>query len=126
MTKSYMKEDQICKSFYSLFMGYKSANQLQVDDIKLFHIPNGGKRNVIEASKFKQMGTLPGVPDYQVIWVKSGKVFFGFLEAKREKASYLSSAQKNFKVFCDDNNVYYNIFRSPDEGVERLKGWGIL
>lgn len=29
----------------------------------LFHIPNGGKRDVREAAKFKGMGVLAGVPD---------------------------------------------------------------
>ena len=29
----------------------------------LFHTPNGGSRNVIEAAKFKRMGVRAGVPD---------------------------------------------------------------
>lgn len=121
-----MKEDQICKSFYSLFMGYKDLNQLEVDDIWLFHIPNGGKRNIVEASKFKQMGTCPGVPDYEIIWVKNNRTYFAFLEAKRERNSYLSEPQKKFKAFCEDNNINYDIFRSPNEGIEKLRNWGIL
>lgn len=31
--------------------------------LKLFHIPNGGKRNKIEAAKFKAMGVKAGVAD---------------------------------------------------------------
>lgn len=29
----------------------------------LFHVPNGGKRNVMEAARFKAMGVKTGVPD---------------------------------------------------------------
>ncbi|RKI94317.1 VRR-NUC domain-containing protein [Parablautia intestinalis] len=29
----------------------------------LFHIPNGGKRDIKEAARFKAMGVKPGVPD---------------------------------------------------------------
>lgn len=37
--------------------------RLQYPNVLFFHVPNGGKRNVIEASKFKRMGVLSGVPD---------------------------------------------------------------
>lgn len=30
----------------------------------MWHVPNGGKRNLLEAVKFKQMGVKKGVPDY--------------------------------------------------------------
>ncbi len=33
----------------------------------LFHIPNGGSRNIIEAAKFKKLGVKAGVPDLQLI-----------------------------------------------------------
>ena len=46
-----------------------------------FHPANGGKRNIIEAKKFKRMGVLPGVSDF--ILFKEG---IGFaLELKSEK-----------------------------------------
>ncbi len=31
--------------------------------LMLFHIPNGGKRNRIEAARFKKMGVKAGIPD---------------------------------------------------------------
>jgi hypothetical protein len=30
----------------------------------IFHVPNGGNRNIAEAQKFKRMGVLPGVADF--------------------------------------------------------------
>ena len=34
------------------------------DLAELFHIPNGGKRGLREAARFKAMGVAPGIPDY--------------------------------------------------------------
>ena len=34
-----------------------------------FHVPNGGKRTVVEAAKFKQMGVVSGVPDLIITWI---------------------------------------------------------
>jgi hypothetical protein len=39
-----------------------------------FHSPNGGSRNQIEASKFKAMGVLPGVPDCMILDGRHGFV----------------------------------------------------
>jgi len=39
---------------------------------KIFHVPNGGKRNVFEAKKFKRMGVKSGVPDLVLPVAKNG------------------------------------------------------
>lgn len=39
----------------------------------LFHPANGGKRNIIEATKFKAMGVVAGVPDLLLLW--QGKLY---------------------------------------------------
>lgn len=47
--------------------------------------PNGGKRNAIEAAKFKQMGTRAGFPD--LIFLKSNNKFnFLAIELKTKQA----------------------------------------
>jgi hypothetical protein len=33
-------------------------------ELLIFHVPNGGSRNIAEAMKFKRMGVLPGVADF--------------------------------------------------------------
>jgi hypothetical protein len=43
------------------------ASYLDYANMDWFHPPNGGKRNVIEASKFKKMGVKAGVPDCMII-----------------------------------------------------------
>lgn len=47
----------------------------------IHHSPNGGKRNVMEASKFKKMGTRAGFPDLELLYPK-GKYHGLFIELK--------------------------------------------
>lgn len=50
-----------------------------------FHVPNGGSRNVIEATKLKRMGTKAGVPDFCVIY--RGRSIFIELKANKGRLS---------------------------------------
>ncbi len=50
----------------------------------LHHSPNGGKRNLLEAKKFKAMGTKAGFPDLFLCIAKNG--YHGlFIELKTQK-----------------------------------------
>ena len=60
----------------------------------LFHIPNGGKRNVIEATRFKAMGVKPGVPDLFLPVPKHGK--HGLFIELKAKGGKLSENQKKW------------------------------
>jgi len=61
----------------------------------MFHVPNGGSRNLIEAKKFKQMGVKPGVPDIFLPVARGG--FHGlFIEMKRSDGGRLSDSQANY------------------------------
>ena len=58
----------------------------------LFHIPNGGKRNIREAVKLKRMGVRPGVPDLFLSIARGG--FHGlWIEMKTPKGQ-LSKEQR--------------------------------
>lgn len=82
---------------------------------QLFAVPNGGKRNLIEASRLKQTGTIPGIPD--LIFVAQSKTFF--FELKNEKGK-LSDEQKiviskfkenKFPVYVVRSEIqFYQIF----------------
>lgn len=48
------------------------ANYLDYVGAVYFHPPNGGSRNVIEASKLKSMGVKPGVPDLIILDSRHG------------------------------------------------------
>ena len=59
----------------------------------LFHIPNGGKRNIREAVKLKRMGTLRGIPDLFLSIARGG--FHGlWIEMKTPKGQ-LSKEQRH-------------------------------
>lgn len=47
----------------------------------LFHVPNGGKRNALEAARFKKMGVRSGVPDL-FLPVAAGGFHGFFIELK--------------------------------------------
>jgi hypothetical protein len=50
----------------------------------LFHVPNGGKRNVIEAARLKREGVRAGVPDL-ILPVARGNYHGLFIEMKANK-----------------------------------------
>ena len=81
-------------------------------DLLIFHVPNGGNRNLAEALKFKRMGVLPGVAD-----------FLMFAEADiaielKDKGGDQSKAQKKFQKKWEALGKTYTIARSLEEFKE--------
>ena len=60
----------------------------------LYHVPNGGSRNKVEAAKFKKMGVRAGVPDL-VLPVPKGIYSGLFIEMKYDKGR-LQESQKEY------------------------------
>ena len=61
----------------------------------LFHIPNGGSRNKLEAVHLKQQGVKSGVPDLMLPVARRG--YHGlFIEMKRTKGARVSDEQKDW------------------------------
>ena len=60
----------------------------------MHHSPNGGKRNVREAAKFKKMGTRAGFPDLQLLYPK-GEYHGLFIELKAPGGK-VSESQKEW------------------------------
>ena len=58
----------------------------------LYHIPNGGRRDSVEARHLKEQGVKPGVPDL-CLPVPRGAYHGAYLEMKTEKGR-ISEAQK--------------------------------
>ena len=54
-----------------------------------WHTPNGGKRDRVEAIRFKMIGLVAGIPDYFFLW---GALYF--LEFKEPDDGRQSDAQK--------------------------------
>lgn len=59
----------------------------------LFHVPNGGSRNPLEAHNLKLQGVRPGVPDI-VLPVPRGGFHGLFIELKRRKGGRVSEDQQ--------------------------------
>lgn len=73
-----------------------------------FHIPNGGKRNVIEAAKLKRMGTKPGLPD---VWVPIARKGYHALtiEIKEPGKEKASKDQERIGKFLLEQGNYWTV-----------------
>jgi hypothetical protein len=68
----------------------------------IFHVPNGGKRNMIEATQLKASGVIPGIPDLMIL--RDGKAYG--LELKRDEGKYKVSAdQIKLHGIWKENNI---------------------
>lgn len=61
----------------------------------LYHVPNGGSRNRIEAARLKAQGVKPGVPDI-VLPAARGKYHGLYVELKRQRGGRISENQKEW------------------------------
>lgn len=84
-----------------------------------FHCANGGKRTKPEASLFKAMGVLPGVPDL-VFVMPNGQT--AFIELKAPGGT-LSNEQIEFQRRARANGCAYAICRSFDEVEATVTRW---
>jgi hypothetical protein len=86
-----------------------------------FHVPNGGKRSIIEARIFKGLGVIPGIPD--LIIIKDGKVFALELKAPGGR---LSPSQRLTIAGMQHCGVEVAVATGLDEALVTLECWGIL
>ena len=82
-------------------------------------VPNGGHRNVIEASNFKRQGVIAGAGD----WVFTWDLGSGWIELKTDTGK-LNPNQEAFRESCQRLGVKYEVARSLDECISALKSWG--
>jgi hypothetical protein len=87
-----------------------------------FHVPNGGKRALLEAVQFKKAGVVAGVPD--VIAIKDGVTHA--LELKAGKARKPSDAQIETIKKMETAGVRVAVAHSLDEALFTLEYWGLL
>lgn len=79
----------------------------------LHHSPNGGKRNAIEAAKFKAMGVRAGFPDLILCMARHG--YHGlFIELKTAKGRQ-SENQKYYQCVLEEQGYCYEVVRSIEE-----------
>lgn len=90
------------------------------------HIPNEigwgkNKSNQLVYAIAKNMGMIPGSPDYMFIRPGHGLI----LEAKAPKGQ-LNPQQKNYREWAASAGVDYHIFKSVEEGKALLKQYGYI
>lgn len=99
------------------------------------HPANEGRRSPREGARAKQMGLVPGTPDFVFL----GSEMSGFIElkappyyridknGKRVKVTPgLEESQREFCYWCDRNGVPWALCRSVDEVESQLIAWGML
>lgn len=79
-----------------LFQWAENMAVLKWPELRLmYHVPNGGSRNSIEAVNLKAQGVKPGVPDVFLPVARKG--FHGlYIEMKRRRGGILSKYQKEY------------------------------
>lgn len=75
----------------------------------LFHVPNGGSRNMMEANKFKSMGVVAGVADIFFLW-KTCCFIFEF----KTLIGTQSDAQKKWQQAVEAEGFRYIIIRDEE------------
>jgi hypothetical protein len=85
-----------------------------------FHPPNGGKRGLAEAKRFKAMGVAPGLPDIGII--DSGRILW--LELKAGKGR-LSPGQRECHELLARARCPVMVVRSLDDAIEALQRAGV-
>lgn len=87
----------------------------------LFHVPNGGSRNVIEAANLKRQGVRAGVADLILLFPKGGHGSL-CIEMKYKKGRQRDS-QKNWQRIAKAAGNKYVICRSLDEFMKEVKNY---
>ena len=76
----------------------------------LFHVPNGGSRNIKEGMQLKASGVVPGIPDMVFVW--KGRAYgFEF----KTPVGVLSSAQREVHAIWNGQGIPVVVVRSVEE-----------
>ena len=83
----------------------------------LFAIPNGGRRDVVTASKLKREGVKAGVPD---IFIALPRIPYNglFLEMKKDAKAYASKAQKQAMQVLESKGYKCDIAYGCDHAIK--------
>lgn len=88
-------------------------------DILLFHIPNGGLRNLKTAVRLKSEGVKPGVADL-FLAIPSGGYHGMFLEMKRQFGNKPTELQKQFQAAVEAKGYAFVVGYGWLEAKEKI------
>jgi len=86
-----------------------------------FHVPNGGKRDAIEARHLKDQGVRTGVPD--VILICGGRTYG--LELKADQGR-VSVAQKATQIEMEMAGAAVATAYGLDAALAQVEAWGLM
>ena len=96
-----------------------SEIRLNYKDCLIFAIPNGGSRNIIEASRLKKEGIVKGIPDLCLIMPNN----ILFIEMKKQKGGRLSDSQKEIISKINKNGFDVIIGYGYLDALEKFKNY---
>ena len=95
---------------------------LSKNNVVFYHVPNGGKRNWLEAVKLKRMGVKSGVPDLCIPMAR--KSYHGlYIELKRKTGGSLSDNQKYWLEELARQGYDTFVACGADELIEYVKNY---
>lgn len=90
---------------------------LQHPDVRIFHIPNGGKRHIKTAVQMKREGVVPGVPDlYAPAWRL-------WVEMKRQRGATVSAAQKDWHKYLRGLGDTVLVCKGAEDAIAQVTAW---
>ncbi len=101
---------------------YCSFQAWRLPDVdKIFHIPNGGRRTMTEARRFKAEGVKSGVPDLFLPVAKNG--YHGlFIEMKRpDRKNKPSKAQNEWQQFLTRQGYLSEVCYGYEDAVRTIQ-----
>lgn len=98
------------------------AYWLKKNQILFFHIPNGGYRDIREASKFKAMGVQAGIPDLCIPYARKGHHGL-WIELKRVSGGVLSDSQRFWMAELTKNGYLCVVAKGAEMAIECVKNY---
>ena len=89
-------------------------------DVRIFAIPNGGKRGKLEAMRLQAEGVSPGVPDL-MIPTPRGHYHGLFVEMKRTKGGSVSKEQKDWIAYLQAQGYRAIVCRGFEESKREIE-----
>ena len=104
----------------SLFR-WAAYNRIKYPELELmYHVPNGGGRNLIEAAHLKAQGVKPGVPDI-CLPVPNIKYTALYIELKRCKGGKVSEEQRGWITALNRVGCRAVVCHGWDEAREEIE-----
>ena len=100
---------------------WKLIETYQIAGTRIWHVPNGEKRDIKTAKRLKEMGVVPGVLDLHYF----ARMRFGMIELKKP-GGRLSKDQRAFMEDADANLIRYDVAYSVFEAANILQAVGVI